>query len=169
MSFPYLLSALAALMLTASCSKAIEKRAFSKKSGINSDAGVDYTQTSSIAPEILEAPSEIQLVNSKFAGEEGKLEATVTFGGSTSARLKLTASDGIASLSVSALAADRTDTLVVDIYEGQKLRFRAHRANTTVEKDQANSWKIEDCSISKLPWDGETNETTCGWSVQDNQ
>ncbi len=112
--------------------------------------------------------SEIQVVSTKFTGEVGKLEALVKFAGATSPRLKFVSSGGIAAFKVPSLSTIKSDTLVVEIYEGERLRFLARRANTKVEKGKTNSWKLEDCSVTRVPWDGESNQGACGWTVQES-
>jgi len=110
--------------------------------------------------------SQIELANTKFAGQETKLEALVKFAGTTSARLKLTSSNGLAAITVPSLIPDTASTLVVELYEGAKLRFVARRANTKFEKGKAGRLNFADCSVAKVPWDGESNQATCGWVIQ---
>ncbi len=117
-------------------------------------------------PEI-EYPTEISLVSTKFKGEESKLSAVVKYAGSTSEKIKLSASDSDVKLSIPKLAPGKNDALVVELYEGEKLRFRATRTNTSIDKSKVNSFSIEDCLIQKLPWDGLSNETGCGWTISD--
>ncbi len=117
------------------------------------------------APTISSVPTEISLDNKKFKGEESKLEVLVKYAGTTSAKLKFaTASEG-AKLSVPKLALGKTDMLVIEIYEGQTLRFKASKAAIQIDKSNATALKIDDCAIQKLPWSGEGNETLCGWAV----
>ncbi|RYZ91101.1 MAG: hypothetical protein EOP04_01665 [Proteobacteria bacterium] len=116
-------------------------------------------------PTISSVPTEISLDNKKFKGEESKLEALVKYAGTTSAKLKLESSGDGAKLSVPKLTLGKTDVLTVEIYEGQKLRFKATKAATTIDKSKATVMKIEDCAIQQLPWAGESNETLCGWTI----
>ena len=94
-------------------------------------------------------------------------EAIIKYNGVTSPRYKLEAESGLATITAPNLLTAKSDTLVVEIYEAEKLRFIARRIATTVEKGKANSWKLEDCLVTKVPWDGEKNEGSCGWTVQD--
>jgi hypothetical protein len=116
---------------------------------------------------ILSLPTEIALANAKFKGEEPKLEALVKYAGVTSAMLKLESSSDSATIKVPKLVAGKTDALVIEIYEGTTLRYKATKLATTFEKAKANSVTVEDCSIQKLPWTGEGSETLCGWSISD--
>ncbi len=126
-----------------------------------SDEGKDKE---TVAPEY---PTEINLATSKFKGEESKLSAVIKYAGSTSEKLKLTTSDSKALVTVPKLASGKNDALTIELYEGEKLRFRATRANTAIEKSKATEIEIDDCLIQKLPWDGLANETACGWTISD--
>lgn len=163
-------SALGLALILASCTKPVAKPTFGKNGGTK-DAGGKYDPTSEPKTPVVkvtpELPSEIQLVNTKFTGEESKLEAIIKYNGVTSPRYKLEAESGLATITAPNLLTAKSDTLVVEIYEAEKLRFIARRIATTVEKGKANSWKLEDCLVTKVPWDGEKNEGSCGWTVQD--
>jgi hypothetical protein len=157
------------LMLTG-CSKPVERPIRGKSGGTKDAVGTPYSGKNpdqSSAPAIPEIPSQIQLVNTKFAGDEDKLEAIVKYAGATSPRYKLNSEAGLAIITVPGLLKAMTDTLIVELYEAENLRFIARRIATTVEKDKSNSWKLEDCLVTKVPWDGEKNEGSCGWTIQD--
>jgi len=164
---------LATVLLTLmSCTAAPSKPILSGKGGSTSDSfpgKPDSPKDSGVATENRAAPAEpsaIELENTKFAGEEAKLEAVVKYSGLTSERLKFTTASDKATLTVPGLPAKTPDTLIIEIYEKDKLRFVAKRANTLVELDKSNIVSFADCAITKVPWDGEANEATCGWSIE---
>ena len=111
---------------------------------------------------ISDVSNEIQLVDTKFAAQEGKLEALVKFSGMTSPRLKLGTD---AKFKVEDLPAGKADQLVVELYEGDKLRFVATQNGVQFDKTKSSSVKIEDCNILKAPWDGESNDGNCNWDI----
>ena len=89
------------------------------------------------------------------------------FAQASSEKLKLTAASNAAKISVPKLAAGKKDALVIELYEGETLRYRATRLQTQLEKSKANTLSIADCLVQKLPWDGLKNETACGWTISD--
>ncbi len=139
----------------------------SEPSGVSSaDGGASLPSTDPVDANF---PSEIILANAKFTGEENKLQASVVFGGVTNSSLNLTAkSDGVL-ITIPSLPTNKADTLVVEIYQDKILRFIARRANTLVEKGKVNTWTLEDCDVTRVPWDGEDNQGICGWSIEDNK
>lgn len=160
-----------ALVFIAACTKAPVAPTFHKSGSGNVEGegngpnGSDGGKNT-VEPET-EYPTEISLANTKFKGDESKLQALVKYAGNTSEKLELKADGSAAVLSIPKLAAGKNDALVVELYEGATLKFKATRAGTSIEKSKANSFKIEDCAIHKLPWSGDANEGLCGWTVQD--
>jgi len=172
MDFRYVssLALLLPLAFNASCTPRESKPTFSGKKPGQSRDGTPGTSTPSGAnKEKSTLPTQIQLVNTKFSGQENKLEAQVTLAGVTSPRVKLTPGTGLASASVPGLPVNDKDTMIVHLYEGAAIRFIAFRPNTLVEKGKANSLKLEDCALTKAPWDGESNQGACGWSVVESK
>lgn len=132
--------------------------------GQGSNSGVNPSNPVTPIPAI---PTTIALASKKFQGEEDKLRAVVKYAGQASEKLRLKADGDSAVVSIDKLSSGKSDALVVEIYEGEKLRFKASKASVAIDKNKENSFKIEDCAIHKLPWSGEANEAHCAWSVED--
>ncbi len=138
------------------------KGSFSQATGQGQSSG-NSTSNGTVSNAVTsDVSNEIQLVDTKFSGQEAKLEALVKFSGMTSPRLKLGTD---AKFKVEDLPAGKADQLVVELYEGDKLRFVAKQNNVQFEKTKSSSVKIEDCNILKAPWDGASNDGNCNWDI----
>ena len=113
--------------------------------------------------------TEILLSSSKLLGQETKYSAVAKFAGVTSAKLNLAMADGGVKLIVPGLPSSKSDLLVVEIYEGDKIRFIARKAKLELAaaSSKANSVKVEECLILTVPWDGAKSEGSCNWDVEE--
>ncbi|MBC7533927.1 MAG: hypothetical protein H7318_20360 [Oligoflexus sp.] len=113
--------------------------------------------------------TEILLSSSKLLGQETKYSAVAKFAGVTSAKLNLAKADGGVKLIVTGLPSSKSDLLVVEIYEGDKIRFVAKKAKLELAaaSAKANSVKVEECLILTAPWDGAKSEGSCNWDVEE--
>jgi hypothetical protein len=101
------------------------------------------------------------LANTKLAAAGGALTARITFGGQTITQdftptgtqselkgLKLPAASGV---------------MVVEILQGEAVKFVAKRANTSVQP--GGTVVVDDCLILRAPWAGTVNEGSCEWNI----
>lgn len=101
------------------------------------------------------------LANTKLAAAGGALQARITFGGQTITQdftptgtqselkgLKLPAASGV---------------MVVEILQGDAVKFVAKRANTSVQA--GSRVVVDDCLILRAPWAGTVNEGSCEWNI----
>lgn len=113
--------------------------------------------------------TEILLVSSKLLGQEAKYTAVAKFAGVTSAKLPLTKADGGIKFVVPGLPAAKSELLVVEIYEGDKLRFIAKKPKLELAAPsaKANRLRVEECLILSAPWDGAKTEGSCNWDIEE--
>lgn len=118
---------------------------------------------------VLNTKTEILLLSSKLLGQEAKYAAIAKFGGVTSARVNLAKADQGAKIDVPGLPSAKSDVLVVEIYEGDKLRFIAKKAKTELAAatSQANTVQVDECLILTAPWDGTTSDGSCDWDIEE--
>lgn len=111
-------------------------------------------------------PSVFLLASSKFQGKESNLQAVVTFAG-MAARSALVANGASATASIAGLPVDTNGELIVELYEGEQLRFIAKRAGTTFERGKENQIAIDDCRILPAPWEGKSHDGSCTWTIEE--
>ena len=119
------------------------------------------------APTIPDFPTEILIENNKFKGQENRFEAVVKYAGAISEKIRLDSTENATRLIVPDLVSGKSDALVIEIYEGTTIRFKATKLATTLDRTKANTVEFKDCDIQKLPWSGQENETLCSWYVSD--
>jgi hypothetical protein len=142
-------------MLLASCTQ-YKPNSYRSQMG-NSSAPV-AGQSNATAPL---ADASVILANTKLAEAGGAFKARITFGGQTITHdftptgtqselkgLKLPAVSGL---------------MVVEILQGDAVKFVAKRANTSVQAGSAVV--VDDCLILRAPWAGTVNEGSCEWNI----
>lgn len=116
-------------------------------------------QTNNVTAPLTDAS--VIIANTKLAAVGGTLKARITFGNQTITQdfsptgtqselkgLKIPAASGV---------------MVVEILQGDAVRFVAKRANTSVQA--GSTVVIDDCLILRAPWTGTVNEGSCEWNI----
>lgn len=146
---------LASALLPASCT---QYKPSSYRSQVGNTAPAAGQSNNASAPL---TDASVILANTKLAAAGGALTARITFGGQTITQdftptgtqselkgLKLPAASGV---------------MVVEILQGDAVKFIAKRANTSVQA--GGTVVVDDCLILRAPWAGTVNEGSCEWNI----
>jgi hypothetical protein len=101
------------------------------------------------------------LANTKLAAVGGALQARITFGGETITQ-DFTPTGTQSELKGLKLPA-ATGVMLVEILQGDAVKFVAKRANTSVQA--GSRVVVDDCLILRAPWAGTVNEGSCEWNI----
>lgn len=82
-------------------------------------------------------------------------------------RQEFTPSGSDARFKLANLPANEAGVMTVELFQDNKLKFVAKRANTKLEKAQANRIVVDDCLILPAPWDGSQHDGSCDWTIAD--
>ncbi len=111
-------------------------------------------------------PTELLLANDKLSPLGVPLKARVSVGNSK-VESEFTPTGKVSKLDIKALPKTDSALMIIEIFEGDKLRFMAKKADLSLSSTETNTVVIDDCNILVVPWDGKSNDGSCGWTISE--
>lgn len=109
----------------------------------------------------------VLLVSPRLKPKDGGYEAVAKLGGLKTAKIPLVSGEDGMSFEAIGLPVKASDVLVVEIYEGDTLKFIAKRADTRLDTNRGPPVLIKDCQLLSAPWDGLKSEGGCNWDIEE--
>jgi len=111
--------------------------------------------------------TDIVLVSPRLGTQAGTYQAVAKLGGFTTAKIPLLPDQNGLTFEAAGLPVNSPDVLVVEIYEGESLKFIAKRAATQLAANSSAPVRIDDCLLLSAPWDGLKSEGGCNWEIEE--
>ena len=116
--------------------------------------------------QLVPANSSLVLAHSKLQATPGTYRAKIMYAEGEKT-VDFTPQGNQSVLSLERLPAGSQKTLVMEIYNGEQLKFIAKKANVSLLASGSNQIIVDDCLVLPAPWDGKSNDGSCDWTIEE--